>query len=215
MLHFIYLIAISAEAGSGALMAMRRKMDLFGVALVGTVTALGGGAPAQFARKRDVLLGHYPLGWVRHPEYLLFTIGAALAAALAARLLQRMKSAFLLLDALGLVAFSIIGCDIAAATGVHVAVVVLMGMITGIAGGLLRDVVCNQVPLVLRRDLYATVSLVTGALYMGLLHYGVDRDVATLAALAAGFNLRLAALRMSLALPVPGQGKPAARGEGR
>ena len=198
MLHFIYLIAISAEAGSGALMAMRRKMDLFGVALVGTVTALGGGSI------RDVLLGHYPLGWVRHPEYLLFTIGAALAAALAARLLQRMKSAFLLLDALGLVAFSIIGCDIAAATGVHVAVVVLMGMITGIAGGLLRDVVCNQVPLVLRRDLYATVSLVTGALYMGLLHYGVDRDVAT-----------LAALRMSLALPVPGQGKPAARGEGR
>ena len=209
MLHFIYLIAISAEAGSGALMAMRRKMDLFGVALVGTVTALGGGSI------RDVLLGHYPLGWVRHPEYLLFTIGAALAAALAARLLQRMKSAFLLLAALGLVAFSIIGCDIAAATGVHVAVVVLMGMITGIAGGLLRDVVCNQVPLVLRRDLYATVSLVTGALYMGLLHYGVDRDVATLAALAAGFNLRLAALRMSLALPVPGQGKPAARGEGR
>lgn len=209
MLHFIYLIAISAEAGSGALVAMRRKLDLFGVALVGTVTALGGGSI------RDVLLGHYPLGWVRHPEYLLFTIGAALAAALAARLLQRMKSAFLLLDALGLVAFSIIGCDIAAATGVHVAVVVLMGMIAGIAGGLLRDVVCNQVPLVLRRDLYATVSLVTGALYMGLLHYGVDRDVATLAALAAGFNLRLAALRMSLALPVPGQGKPAARGEGR
>lgn len=204
MLHMIYLIAISAEAGSGALMAMRRKMDWFGVALVGTVTALGGGSI------RDVLLGHYPLGWVAHPEYLMFTVGAALLAAAAARLMQRLKGAFLLLDALGLVAFSIIGCDIAAASGVHVAVVVLMGMITGIAGGLLRDIVCNQVPLVLRRDLYATVSLVTGALYMGQLHYGIDRDVATLVALAAGFNLRLAALRMSLALPVPGSGKSAA-----
>lgn len=203
MLHMIYLIAISAEAGSGALMAMRRKMDWFGVALVGSITALGGGTI------RDVLLGHYPLGWVAHPEYLMFTVGAALAAAAAARLLQHLKSAFLLLDALGLVAFSIIGCDIAAATGVHVAVVVLMGMITGIAGGLLRDIVCNQVPLVLRRDLYATVSLVTGALYMGQLHFGVDRDAATLMALAAGFGLRLAALRMSLALPVPGRGKAA------
>lgn len=211
MLHVIYLIAISAEAGSGALMAMRRKMDLFGVALVGTVTALGGGSI------RDVLLGHYPLGWVAHPEYLVYTVGSALAAAAAARLMQRLKSAFLLLDALGLVAFSIIGCDIAAAAGVHVAVVVLMGMITGIAGGLLRDIVCNQVPLVLRRDLYATVALVTGALYMGQLHYEIDRDVATLTALAAGFSLRLAALRMSLALPVPGRGKPApleAGGEG-
>ncbi|MCA1245685.1 trimeric intracellular cation channel family protein [Massilia sp. MS-15] len=212
MLHIIYLIAISAEAGSGALMAMRRKMDVFGVALVGTVTALGGGSV------RDMLLGHFPLGWVQHPEYLLFTVGAALAAATAAQVLQRLKSAFLLLDALGLVAFSIIGCDVAAAAGVHVAVVVLMGMITGTAGGLLRDIVCNQVPLVLRRDLYATVALATGALYMAQLHYGVGRDVATLFALAAGFGLRLAALRMALALPVPGRGRPgaldAAGGEG-
>lgn len=209
MLYAIYLIAITAEAGSGALMAMRRKMDLFGVALVGTVTALGGGSI------RDVLLGHYPLGWVQHPEYLMFTVGAALVAAAAARLLQRLKSAFLLLDALGLVAFSIIGCDVAAAAGVHVAVVVLMGMITGIAGGLLRDIVCNQVPLVLRRDLYATVSLVTGALYMGLLHVEVDRDLATLVALGVGFSLRLVAIRMSLALPVPGRSKEAGIVNGR
>lgn len=196
MLHIIYLIAISAEAASGALMAWRRKMDLFGVAVVGTVTALGGGSI------RDMLLGHYPLGWVQHPEYLLYTIGAAIAAALAARLVDRLKSAFLVLDALGLVAFSIIGCDIAASTGVHVAVVVLMGMITGIAGGLLRDILCNQVPLVLRRDLYATVSLLTGALYMALLHFNVEQHIATLVALAVGFCFRLVAIYFVLALPV-------------
>ncbi|WP_432378122.1 trimeric intracellular cation channel family protein [Duganella sp. P38] len=196
MLHIIYLIAISAEAASGALMALRRKMDLFGVAVVGTVTALGGGSI------RDMLLGHYPLGWVQHPEYLVYTIGAAIVAALTARLVHRLRAAFLVLDALGLVAFSIIGCDIAASAGVHVAVVVLMGMITGIAGGLLRDILCNQVPLVLRRDLYATVALGTGALYMALLHFHVDQHVATLVALGVGFCFRLVAIYFVLALPV-------------
>ena len=151
---------------------------------------------------RDMLLGHYPLGWVQHPEYLLYTIGAAIAAALTARLVHRLKSAFLILDAMGLVAFSIIGCDIAASAGVHVAIVVLMGMITGIAGGLLRDILCNEVPLVLRRDLYATVSLLTGALYMGLLHFNVPHDIATLVALGVGFCCRLAAIYFVLALPV-------------
>lgn len=199
MLYVIYLIAISAEAASGALMAVRRKMDLFGVAVVGTVTALGGGSI------RDVLLGHYPLGWVAHPQYLLFTVGAALVGAWTARLIERLKSAFLVLDALGLVAFSIIGCDIAAGAGVHVAVVILMGMVTGIAGGLMRDILCNQVPLVLQRDLYATVALLTGALYMAQLHLGVDHDVATLVALAIGFCVRLIAIRFALTLPVPEQ----------
>jgi len=196
VLHTIYLIAIAAEAASGALMGMRRRMDLFGLCVVGTVTALGGGTI------RDMMLGHYPLGWVAHPEYLLFTIGAAIAAALLARRLHRLKTAFLVMDALGLVAFTVIGCNIAAATGAHVAVMVLMGMITGVFGGLLRDLLCNQVPLILRRDLYATVSLVTGVLYVSLRHGGIGPDMATTTAIAIGFSLRLIAIRFSLALPV-------------
>lgn len=197
LLDMIYPVAIAAEAASGALMGTRRQMDLFGVAVIGTVTALGGGSI------RDMLLGHYPLGWVAHPQYLLFTIGAAVAAALLAGSLHHLKRAFLLLDALGLVAFTVIGCNIAASTGAHGAVVVVMGMITGVFGGLLRDILCNQVPLVLRRDLYATVSMVTGVLYAGLLHLGVGADLATAVALAAGFSLRLLAIRFALALPVP------------
>jgi uncharacterized membrane protein YeiH len=196
VLHAIYLVAIAAEAASGALMGMRRRMDLFGLCVVGTVTALGGGTI------RDMILGHYPLGWVAHPEYLAFTIGAAVVAALWARRLQRLKRAFLLLDALGLVAFTVIGCDIAAGMNASFVVVILMGMITGVFGGLLRDILCNQVPLVLRRDLYATVSLVTGMLYVGLQHIGVGATIATAAAIGVGFSFRLLALHFSLALPV-------------
>lgn len=196
LLHTIYLVAIAAEAASGALMGMRRRMDIFGLCVVGTVTALGGGTV------RDLILGHYPLGWVAHPEYLAFTVGAALVAALLARRLHRLRTAFLWLDALGLVAFTVIGCDIAASTGAGVVVVILMGMATGVFGGLLRDILCNQVPLVLQRDLYATVSLATGMLYVGLKHAGVDAGLASTAAIGAGFSLRLLALRCGLALPV-------------
>lgn len=196
VLHIIYLVAIAAEAASGALMGMRRRMDMFGLSVVGTVTALGGGSI------RDMLLGHYPLGWVAHPEYLLFTIGSAVAAAILAQRLYRLKTAFLVMDALGLVAFTVIGCNITAATGAHVVVVILMGMITGVFGGLLRDILCNQVPLVLQRDLYATVSLGTGMLYVGLLHFKVDADMSTAVAICTGFVFRLVAIRFSLTLPV-------------
>lgn len=196
LLHLIYLIAIAAEAATGALMGMRRRFDLFGLAVVGTVTALGGGSI------RDMILGHYPMGWVANPEYLLFTVGAAVTAALLARRMQRLKSAFLVMDALGLVAFTVIGCDIAASTNAHIAVVVLMGMVTGVFGGLLRDILCNQLPLVLQRDLYATVSLATGVLYVSMLQLDVNRDLATALAIGTGFAFRLVAIRYKLGLPV-------------
>jgi len=196
MLSFIYLVAIAAEAASGAIMGMRRNMDLFGLCFIGTVTALGGGSV------RDMLLGHYPLGWVAHPEYLAFTIGAAVAAAALARQAYRVKGAFLLLDAMGLVAFTVIGCNIAAEAGVHVVIVVLMGLITGIFGGLLRDVLCNQVPVVFRRELYASVSLTVCLLFLGLRTLEVGSNLSTVVCFAGGLTLRLAAIRFKWRLPV-------------
>ncbi|AEK60329.1 trimeric intracellular cation channel family protein [Collimonas fungivorans] len=195
LLHTIYLIAIVAEAMSGAIMGMRRDMDLFGICVVGTITALGGGS------MRDILLGNYPLGWIAHPEYLLFTIGAAVVTALVARFLHHLRSVFLVVDGLGLVAFSVIGCDVARAAGMAPGIVILAGMITGVFGGLLRDVLCNEIPLVLQRELYATIALFTGALYVGLLWWDVDSSAAPLIAIGAGFLVRLLALRFHWKLP--------------
>ena len=196
MLYTIYLIAICAEAVSGALMGIRKDMDIFGICLIGTVAALGGGTV------RDILIGHYPLGWVAHPEYLAFTICAAIVAAVAARALHHFKSAFLVVDALGLVAFTIIGCDIARSfDNFHPAIVVMLGMVTGVFGGLLRDVLCNEIPLVLRREIYASVSLLTGALYVLILHLQIDSRIATLSSLLLGFSVRLLAIRFHWELP--------------
>ncbi|PRF33110.1 trimeric intracellular cation channel family protein [Burkholderia multivorans] len=188
-MHTLYLIAIVAEAMSGALMGMRRGMDRFGLALVGAVTALGGGTV------RDVLLGHYPLGWIAHPQYLVITLVAATVASRIARHVARMKTLFVTVDALGLAAFTIIGCDVGASTGAAPIIVVLAGAITGVCGGMLRDLLCNEMPLILRRELYASVAFFTGALYVALQHVGIDARVATIVALAAGFAMRMLSVR--------------------
>ena len=180
----MYLIAIVAEAMTAALSAGRRQMDWIGVCLLGCITALGGGS------LRDVLLGHYPLTWVEHPEYLALTALAALFTIAIADLMSRLRLVFLMLDGLGLVVFTVIGCNIARETGHSASVAIIAGMITGCAGGVMRDVLCNDVPLLFRRELYASVSIATGALYMGGLHYGFDAQAVTLVSLAFGFAFR-------------------------
>ena len=140
--------------------------------------------------------------WAGSPiEYLLFTVGAAVVTAFVARYLHHLRTIFLLVDGLGLVAFCVIGCDIAMGAGMHPAIVVLAGMITGVFGGLLRDILCNQIPLVLQREVYATVALFTGSLYVGLLYFKVDSSVAQLASIGAGFLFRFLALHFAWRLP--------------
>src|ERR1700712_1574460 len=161
VLHLLSLLALGAQAITAALAAGRRSMDWVGVCMLGCITALGGGTI------RDVLLGHYPLVWVQHPSYLLLTAGAALITILIARSVHRLNTAFLVLDAIGLVVFTMIGCDVARQVdpSLPLVIVVVSGMITGCAGGVLRDILCNDVPLLFRAELYASISIVTGLFY--------------------------------------------------
>ncbi len=195
LLLVIYLVAITTEAMSGALAAGRRNMDIFGVAVIAFVTALGGGTI------RDVILGNFPIGWTQHPEYVYLVILAGLATTLLARFMHHMKSVFLMLDAMGLVAFSLIGCNVALQLDYPVVVVIMAGMLTGISGGILRDVLCNQVPVVFCRELYASVSLFVCALFLALRSLGVDTDLNTAACFVIGFGFRMLALRFSWKLP--------------
>jgi uncharacterized membrane protein YeiH len=195
MLHALYLVAIVAEAMTAALSAGRRSMDWVGVALLGCVTALGGGSA------RDVLLGHYPLTWVQHPSYLLLTAGAALLTIALARVMDRLRMIFLFLDAVGLVVFTVIGCRIALELDLPIIIVIVSGMITGCVGGVLRDLLCADIPLLFRSELYASVSVVTGLLFVGGLALGLQEDIVTVAAMAIGLALRMLAIRYNLNMP--------------
>lgn len=195
MLEAMFFIAITAEAMTAALAAGRRKMDWFGVCLLACVTALGGGTA------RDVLLGHYPLYWVHNPYVLLLVCGAALLTIAMARVVDKLRWPFLLLDALGLVVFTIVGCNVAIEMGQHPLVIIVAGMVTGIVGGILRDVLCNDVPLVFSSELYATVSIVTGVLYYFGLQANLPPDLVMLVAIAVGFTLRVVALILKWEMP--------------
>lgn len=196
MLIYVYLIAITAEAMSGALAAGRRNMDMFGVSLIAFITALGGGTV------RDMLLGNYPVTWTQHPAYIYLTIGAGLFTMLVARFMHHLHTLFLILDAMGLIAFTVIGCNVALQLDYSLPVVIMAGITTGIFGGILRDILCNRTPMVLRHELYASVSLLVALLYLGLLKLGVDHDINLLASFSVGLALRLAAIRWSWSLPV-------------
>lgn len=196
MLTIIYLVAITAEAMSGALAAGRRNMDIFGVSVIAFVTALGGGTI------RDMVLGHFPIGWTQHPEYIYLVISAGLATTLIARYMHHLKRVFLVLDAMGLIAFSLIGCTIALEMKYPIIVVIMSGMITGIFGGILRDVLCNQVPVVFRRELYASISLVVCIIFLVLRSIGVDLDLNTVISFVIGLSLRLFAIWREWRLPI-------------
>ncbi|HWU75460.1 MAG TPA: trimeric intracellular cation channel family protein [Rhodanobacter sp.] len=195
LMHIAYLIAITAEAMSAALSAGRRNMDWFGVCVVACITALGGGSI------RDILLGHHPLSWVAHPSYLLITAGAAVVTMIVAPMMRHLRMAFLLLDAVGLVVFTIFGCNVAIGMQLPFLIVLVSGMITGTFGGVLRDVLCNDIPLLFRKELYASVSLVTGGLYLSSVQLGVLHWLGLGIALAIGLLMRILAIRYHWEMP--------------
>lgn len=195
LLFWLLIIAYAAEAMTAALAAGRRTMDWMGVCLLGSITALGGGSV------RDVLLGHYPLVWVKQPWLLVLTWGAAASVIALAPLMHHLRAGFLVLDAIGLVVFTIVGCEVALQMNQPLLIVILSGMISGCVGGVLRDVLCNDVPLLFRSELYASVSVVTGALYVAGLRAGLHQELVTVTAFMVGIAFRLLAIRFRWEMP--------------
>jgi uncharacterized membrane protein YeiH len=195
VLHWLSLVALAAQAMTAALAAGRRSMDWAGVCMLGCITALGGGTI------RDVLLGHYPLAWVELPWLLGLTALAALLTIPIARAVHRLNAAFLVLDAIGLVVFTMAGCDVAWQVNASLPIVIVAGMITGCAGGVLRDILCNEVPLLFRSELYASVSVVTGLFYATAFGLKLNAELWTALTFVLGITFRLLAIRYKWEMP--------------
>jgi uncharacterized membrane protein YeiH len=194
-LHVLDLVGVAVFAVSGALAAGRKSLDLFGVLVIATLTAVGGGTV------RDLLLDRHPIFWIAAPTYLIVIAVATLLTLFYVRIRPPPGNALLLADALGLALFSLSGAQIAEMAGLSPVIVVLMGTITGVAGGMLRDVLCAEIPLILRRDIYAMAAIAGIALYLIAAAAGVPRLWAFALGMAAVVALRVSAIIWGLHLP--------------
>jgi len=195
MMHWLDLLGVAVFAVSGTLQAARRRLDPFGALVLAVVTAIGGGT------LRDLLLDQRPIFWISAPDYLLVIVLATALTVTVGRRYAPPSQILAVADAAGLALFTISGTEIASRAGVHPAIAVTMGAITGCAGGLLRDILCAQLPLLLHRDIYATAALAGATTYLLLAAAGVPEQAATLLAMAATFGLRLIAISRDLHLP--------------
>ena len=190
------LFGVAVFAISGTLAAGRKRMDLFGVLVLALVTALGGGT------LRDLLLGITPVFWVSDLSYLLVVAIASVGMFIAVRSISIPRRVLLVFDALGLAVFTMIGAEVALDSTNSSVVAVVMGVMTGVAGGMLRDVLSAEVPLVLRKEIYAIASLCGAVVYV--LMSGLSApDVASITvSIITTLIIRLAAIRWGLSLPV-------------
>jgi uncharacterized membrane protein YeiH len=190
------LIGTAVFAASGALAAGRKQLDLLGVLVLALVTAVGGGTI------RDVLIGRRPIVWLADPRYVLAIAAGALLTVAWTRRWRPPESALLVADAIGLGAYAIVGAQVVERAGLPAASAVLLGVVTGSAGGAVRDVLCAEIPYVLRRgNLYATAALAGGVAYVALQRAGVPREAAALVGATATIALRLGSIRWQLQLP--------------
>ncbi|TBU74235.1 hypothetical protein DNK06_14050 [Pseudomonas daroniae] len=190
------LFGVAVFAITGALMAGRKSMDLFGVLVIAIITALGGGT------LRDVILDNHPVSWIRNDTYILVASLAAVGTVIWVRLTRPIhEKGLLIADAFGLAVFTVIGTEVALQYAMPSSTAVIMGVMTGVAGGVMRDVICNEIPLIFKKEIYATACL-AGAVTFVLLRmletpHWLDTGIAMLVVLV----IRLAAIRWHFSLP--------------
>ncbi|CAN5899044.1 trimeric intracellular cation channel family protein [soil metagenome] len=195
MLYMLDLVGVAVFALSGVLAAGQAGLDLLGVVVIAAVTAIGGGT------LRDVLLNRHPVFWVRDTRYLAVILATVALTLVYLKFFPPPGRALLLADALGLALFAITGAQIAEAARLSPLIVVLTGTMTGVAGGVVRDVLTNQVPLLLRGGIYGSAAIGGIVLYLALQAVGVGRRIAFYAGIAAVVALRLGGIYGSWKLP--------------
>jgi uncharacterized membrane protein YeiH len=195
LLFYLDIFGVIVFALSGALMAGRYQLDPFGVVVLASVTAVGGGTI------RDVIL-QTPVFWVEKPYYLYVILATAILTIVLIRQPKRIPKRFLLIaDALGLALFAVLGTQKALYLGAPIPVAVVLGTITGIAGGMIRDVLCNVIPMILREEIYALAAMLGGSLFILLRGLNWSDTHAMTVSISAALTLRLAAIYWHVSLP--------------
>ena len=205
IVQWLDFAGVAVFAASGALVASRKEMDAVGFIFIATITAVGGGTLRDLLLSRDVF-------WITQPEYLLLSAATAALLFFVAPHIERRYPVLLWLDSGGLSLFAVTGAAVALDFGVSWPVGILMGVMTATFGGLIRDVVCNEIPLILRKEIYATAAALGAGVYVALDALRLDEPIPGIAGFASCLVLRAFAIQFKLSLPTyrarPGRDYP-------
>lgn len=194
LVYALDILGVAVFAASGALVASRKQMDLIGFGLLASITGIGGGT------LRDVILDR-PVFWISDQTFLAICLLVALVTFFAAHLIQRRYPVLLWLDAIGLAAYGVLGAHLAVQSGAGVVTAAVLGVTTATFGGMMRDVVSQETPLILQKQLYATAALGSAVAYLVLTSAGLSAVVSAVLATIGGFALRGGAISYDLSLP--------------
>ena len=197
MFQFLDIIGTLAFAISGALTGWHKKLDPFGVFIIAFVTALGGGT------LRDVLIGKAPVGWMLDLTYVYVIILGFVATIILKKRLEKLRISLFLFDTIGLGIFTIIGIEKGIDVGLHPIICIALGTMTASFGGVIRDILCNEIPVIFRKEIYATISISGGVLFFTLNEFSLNTDVLYLVTSLFMIAFRLLAVKNKWYLPSP------------
>ncbi|MFT5165248.1 MAG: putative membrane protein YeiH [Saprospiraceae bacterium] len=195
LIYSLDLIGTFVFAISGTLAAAEKRFDIFGAAVLAFVTAVGGGTI------RDLMIGNTPVGWMKDLNYLL-CIGLAIPASYFFRsYIQRLRKTMFLFDTIGIALFTVLGVKTTLAIGLSPVIAVMMGTVSAVFGGVLRDVFSNEVPLIFRKEIYATACIIGGLCYLLILKTGLAEDWVIFLTVLIVIGIRILAVKKGLSLP--------------
>ena len=199
MFHLIDLIGTMAFAISGVLTAFHKRLDPFGVFIIAFVTAVGGGT------LRDMLIGRTPVGWMQDINYV-YVIGLGYIIALIfRRKLDRLRTSLFLFDTIGLGVFTLIGLEKGIEVHLHPVICIALGTMTACFGGVIRDILCNEIPVIFRREIYATICIFGGVVFFALKYFQINNDLLYLITSLVIITIRLLAVKYKWYLPTLGK----------
>lgn len=195
--YYIDLLGTLVFAISGALAAFGKKLyeDIFGVSFTAFVTAIGGGT------LRDIFLGVRPLAWIRDGNYIIAIIAGVLLTVFFKQYIKRIPRTLFLLDTVGVAIYTILGVQKSLALDVHPIAAIILGMVSAVFGGVLRDTLINEIPLIFKKEIYATACLAGAGLFVLLNYYKVDIDINFFSSVALIIIIRVISVKYKIALP--------------
>jgi len=189
------LLGVVAFSISGVLVALEKRMDAFGVIIIAFVTAVGGGT------LRDIMIGIEPVSWMSNMTYVYFIIGSAFTAVFLRKTISYLRTSLFLFDTIGIGLYTVVGIETGLVAGLHPLICIALGTMTACFGGVIRDILCNEIPVVFRREIYATACILGGFSYF-LMNYFISDDnyIFIIAALIV-ITTRLLAVKFKISLP--------------